>query len=75
MPDITDLAHGPIIGADELSVQLIQPDGLPAVVRITWPPQPSVVPTVRFPETAAAIARLFATAATALAGIKARRRL
>jgi hypothetical protein len=44
------------------------------MVRIVWPPQPTVVPTVRFPETAAAVARLFATAATTLAGIKAHRR-
>jgi hypothetical protein len=62
------------INHDQLSVELVEPDGMPAMVRIVWPPQPTIVPTVRFPETAAAIARLFATAATTLAGIKARRR-
>ena len=75
MPDITDLAHGAVNGADELSVQLIQPDGLPAVVRINWPRQPSVCDPRRFPDTAATIAKLFAEAHTALAAIKARRRL
>jgi hypothetical protein len=43
---------------------------MPAVIRITWPPQPTVSDTRRFPEVAAALARLFATAATELARIK-----
>ena len=71
----TNLAHGRINGADELTVQLISPDGMPAVVRITWPPQPSVVQPARFPEVAATLTRLFAEAATTLARIKASRRL
>jgi hypothetical protein len=69
----TPLASGQI-NHDQLAVELVEPDGMPAMVRIIWPPQPTVVPTVRFPETAAAIARLFATAATTLAGITAPRR-
>ena len=80
----THLASGVINGAgDTITVELIRPGDIPAaertlkraVVRIKWPPQPTVVPTVRFPETAATIARLFATAATTLGGIKAHRRL
>ena len=72
----TDLAHGTLNGADELSVQLIEPDGMPDVVRITWPPQPAVVqPAPRFREVAATLTRLFAEAATTLAALKARRRL
>ena len=70
---ITPLASSQV-NHDQLAVELVEPDGMPAVVRIVWPLQPTVVPTVRFPETAAAIARLFATAATMLAGIKAHRR-
>jgi hypothetical protein len=54
-------------------VQLIEPDGMPDVVRITWPPQPAVVqPAPRFPEVAATLTRLFAEAATTLAALKAR---
>jgi len=49
MPDITDLAHGAVNGADELSVQLIQPDGLPAVVRINWPRRPTTAAAAHYP--------------------------
>jgi hypothetical protein len=73
MSESTDVARGAINGVDELSVQLIQPDHMPAVVRIVWPPQPTVCDTGRFPDTAALLTRLFATAATELARIKARR--
>jgi hypothetical protein len=61
------------VNHDQLAVELVEPDGMPAVVRITWPAQPTVSDTRRFPEVAAALARLFATAATELARIKARR--
>jgi hypothetical protein len=44
----TPLASGQI-DHDQLAVELVEPDGMPAMVRITWPPQPTVVPTVRFP--------------------------
>jgi hypothetical protein len=53
----TPLANSQI-NHDQLSVESVEPDGVPAMVRIVWPRQPTVVPTVRFPETAAAIARL-----------------
>ena len=48
-PSSTELAHGPIIGADELSVQLIQPDGMPAVVRINWPLRPTTAAASALP--------------------------
>jgi hypothetical protein len=70
-------------GADQLTVQLIRPATMPAIERtlspavisIVWPPLPSVVTPQRFPEVAAAVARLFAAAATELAAIKAQKRL
>jgi len=54
-------------------VELVEPDGMPAVVRVMWPGQPTACDTRRFPEVAASLVRLFATAATELAGIKAKR--
>jgi hypothetical protein len=45
------------------------------VVIVQWPLQPTVLHPRRFPETAAMIARLFATASTELARIKSRKRL
>jgi hypothetical protein len=52
-----------------------EPDGMPPMIRIGWPLHPSVVDPRRFPEVAAAIARLAAEAYTALAQIEARGRL
>ena len=82
MSKITPLATAQINGADELLVQLIRPGDMPAVnrtaspavVRILWPLQPTVVDPQRFPEVAAVIARMFASASTELAAIKARKR-
>ena len=71
MSDITDLGHGIINGADELSVQLIRPTGMPAFVRIVWPAKPTVCDTKRFPDAAATIAQLFARAHIVLAALKA----
>ena len=63
----SELASGPIIGADELSVQLIQPDGMPAVVRINWPLRPTTAAAAHYPAVAAAIVKIVAESATALA--------
>jgi hypothetical protein len=84
MSDITDLAHATINGADTtITVELIWPADMPAVdrtlrpavVRIVWPLQSTIVDPKRFPEVAAMLTRFFAEAATTLAQIKARRRL
>jgi len=63
----SELTSGPIIGADELSVQLIQPDGMPAVVRINWPRRPTTAAAAHYPAVAAAIVKIVAESATALA--------
>jgi hypothetical protein len=67
---ITPLASAQI-NHDHLAVELVEPDGMPGMVRIVWPPQATVVDPKRFPDIAATIARLFAEAATRLASIKA----
>jgi hypothetical protein len=71
MPDITDLAHGAVNGADELLVQLIRPDGLPAVVRINWPRPPTTAAAAHYPAVAAAMVKIIADSAMALARHKA----
>jgi hypothetical protein len=71
---ITPLASAQI-NHDELKVELIGPDTMPAMVRIVWPPQPTVVDPRRFPDVAAAVAQLFARAHIVLAAIRAERRL
>lgn len=75
MSQITELASGQITPSEAMTVELVAPDSMPAIVKITWPLQPTVCDPRRFPETAATIARLFAQAATTLAQIRARRRL
>jgi hypothetical protein len=71
MSDNIDLARGAVNGADELSVQLIQPDGLPPVVRINWPRRPTTAAAAHNPAVAAAIVKIIAESATALARHKA----
>ena len=75
MSQVTELASSQINGADQLTVQLIRPNADPAIVRIVWPAQPTVVTPQRFPGAAAAIVRMFAAASTELARIEARRSL
>jgi hypothetical protein len=50
---------------------VIEPDGMPAMVRILWPPQPTMFDPRRSPDTAATIAQLFARAHIVLAALKA----
>jgi hypothetical protein len=70
-PSSTILAAGLINGADTITIELIQPAGMPAVVRIVWPAAPTVIDPKRFPDTAATIAQLFARAHIVLASLKA----
>jgi hypothetical protein len=51
---ITPLASAQI-NHDHVKVELVEPDTMPAMVRIVWPPAPTVVDPKRFPDVAAAI--------------------
>jgi hypothetical protein len=63
------------INHDHLSVELIEPDGMPSMVKIIWPLQPTVVDPKRFPDVAAQIAQMFARAHIVLASLKAEKQL
>jgi hypothetical protein len=67
---ITPLASSQI-NHDHLKVELVEPDTMPAMVRIVWPQAPTIVDPKRFPDVAAAIAQLFARAHIVLASLKA----
>ena len=71
----TTLAHGPINGADTLTIELIQPADHPPVVRVVWPTAPTITTRARYNDVASAAMRLLAEASTALARIKASKRL
>lgn len=67
----TPLASAPIGQHDRLTVELVEPDHLPAKVKITWPEHPSLIDPKDFPDTAATIAQQFARAHIVLAALKA----
>jgi hypothetical protein len=76
MSQVTHLASGPITrSGDTITVELIQPDAMPAVVRIVWPTAPTITTPVRYNEVASTAMRLLAEASTALARIRASKRL
>jgi hypothetical protein len=77
MSKSTSLAEGQITPSphDVVTVVLVQPDDMPAVIRISWPLHPTVCDPRRFPQLAGDVAHMFAEASTTLAGIKGRRRL
>ena len=58
---------------DVILVELIEPEGLPAYVQVTWPRQATVVDPDSFGEPAAAIVKLFSTSHVRLARIRSRR--
>jgi hypothetical protein len=73
---ITTLAEGQITRSpqDVVSIELVEPDSMPPMVRITWPLQPTITTSARYLEVASTAMRLLAEASTTLARIKASRR-
>jgi hypothetical protein len=59
---------------DTLAVELIQPDSMPAVVRIVWPAAATITTPARYLEVASTAMRLLAEASTMLTRIKASKR-
>jgi hypothetical protein len=60
---------------ETITVELIQPDDMPAMVRIVWPTAPTITTPNRYNEVASTAMRLVAEASTPLARIKASKRL
>jgi hypothetical protein len=58
------------INHDRIAVELMEPDGRRAVVRIVWPTALTIVDPNVFPDVAATIAQLFARAHIVLAALK-----
>lgn len=66
----SDLASG-MVNHDRLLVELIEPPNSPPIVAITWPNAVTVATSTSYPAVAAAITRIIAESATALARWKA----
>lgn len=60
MTQSTILSTGRINGADTITIELIQPDSMPAVVRIVWPTAPTITTPARYLEVTSAAMRLLA---------------
>jgi hypothetical protein len=71
MSKITMLAVGQITAADEMSVELVEPGGSPAVILLRWPLAASVTEPGRLGATCDSIMRVLATAVAKLAEIRA----
>jgi hypothetical protein len=72
----TPLASGPINqSGDMIEIVLVQPADRPSVIMIRWPAVPTIATPARYNEVASTAMRLLAEASTALARIKASRRL
>ena len=66
------LATGQITNHDEITIALVEPaDGTPVLVRVHWPLRPTTAAATHYPAVAAAIVRIIAESATALARHKA----
>ena len=52
MAKSTILSSGPINGGDTLTVELIQPDRMPVVVRIVWPSAATIITPAHYLEVA-----------------------
>ena len=75
MAKSTSLSSGPINGADTLTIEVIQPDSMPAAVRIVWPSAATITTPAHYLEVASAAMRVLAEASTTLTRIRASRRL
>ena len=71
---ITPLASAQI-NHDSISIELLEPNAMPPMVRIVWPLQASLIDPKAFPDAAAALTNLFARAHIVLAAVRAERRL
>ena len=71
----SERSMGTIKGADTLTIEVIQPASMPAVVRIVWPTAATITTPAHYREVASAAMRLLAEASTTLARIRASRRL
>jgi hypothetical protein len=59
---------------DTLRVELLEPTGELAIVRVTWPSQTTITPAVKYAEMAATAMRILANGSSELSRMKAGKR-
>jgi hypothetical protein len=72
---VTQLAHGKITNNDELVIELLEPPGRPAAIRITWPTKASITTPTQFDAVVAITMRLPSAAVIELAALRVWKRL
>jgi hypothetical protein len=71
----TQLARGKITNNDELTIELLEPPGRPAAIRITWPGNASITTPAQFDSVVATTMRLLSAAVIELAALRVGKRL
>jgi hypothetical protein len=71
----TQLASGAINGADQLSIELIEPPDLPPVILIRWPTKSTPTTPASLDTTVASTMRILSAAVIELAAIRVWKRL
>jgi hypothetical protein len=76
MSKIIELASGQFTPSphNTISIELIEPVGGQAIVRVTWPLQPTITSAAKYAEMAAVAMRILANASTELSRLKAGKR-
>ena len=75
MNQTTQLASGLINGHDRLTVELVEPPDLPAVVLLRWPQKPSITTPDAYSSVATACMQILSATVIELAAIRTWRRL
>jgi hypothetical protein len=71
----TELAAGQITNDDKLTIELVEPPELPAMIKIRWPDKPSLCPPAQFDQAVAAAMRILSNAVVELAALRVRKKL
>ncbi|HVD55154.1 MAG TPA: hypothetical protein VNC13_13370 [Propionibacteriaceae bacterium] len=68
--NITELARGPVNGADEIIVELAESPDLPPIIRIKWPSSATLCPPRQFDRVVANAMRILSSAVVELSAIR-----
>jgi hypothetical protein len=71
----TQLARGKLTNNDELVIELLEPPGMPPVVRLVWPEKATLCPPTQLDAVVGVTMRLLANSVVELAALKVRKRL
>jgi hypothetical protein len=68
--NVTQLARGPVNGADELLIELAESPDLPPTIRLRWPERPTGCPPAQLDAVVAATMRILANSVIELSAIR-----